>query len=85
LFGALLFTVAALFWSLYLVWSPVGADVISGLQGRYFVGLLPIAIFLTSQVAAMIGRRRMLTLLLFALALFLIVNLVEGIDYRYYD
>jgi uncharacterized membrane protein len=82
--GALFCTVAALFGSLYLVWSPVGADVVSGLQGRYFVGLVPFAIFLVSQVAATIGRRRMLTVLLVALAVFLIVNLVKGIDYRYY-
>ncbi|MCP9318838.1 DUF2142 domain-containing protein [Acetobacter persici] len=27
--------------SLYVIWSPVGSDVISGIQGRYFLPLLP--------------------------------------------
>lgn len=28
--------------SMYLTWTPVGSDTISGVQGRYFIGLLPL-------------------------------------------
>ena len=28
--------------SMYLTWTPVGSDVINGVQGRYFIGFLPL-------------------------------------------
>jgi uncharacterized membrane protein len=28
--------------SMYLTWTPVGSEVINGVQGRYFIGLLPL-------------------------------------------
>ncbi|WP_025885745.1 DUF2142 domain-containing protein [Asaia prunellae] len=40
---AVLLSVGAVFFSLYVIWTPVGAPVIDGVQGRYF---LPIAPFL---------------------------------------
>jgi len=40
---AILLAVGAVFFSLYVIWTPVGAPVIDGVQGRYF---LPIAPFL---------------------------------------
>ncbi|WP_242223954.1 DUF2142 domain-containing protein [Bacillus cereus group sp. BfR-BA-01380] len=35
--------------SLYLTWSEVGADAISGLQGRYFLPILPIILFILNE------------------------------------
>ncbi|MGG0237128.1 DUF2142 domain-containing protein [Bacillus rhizoplanae] len=35
--------------SLYLTWSEVGADFISGLQGRYFLPILPIILFMFNE------------------------------------
>lgn len=40
---AMLLAVGAVYFSLYVIWNPVGAPVIDGVQGRYF---LPIAPFL---------------------------------------
>jgi uncharacterized membrane protein len=81
---ALVLTVTALFISLYLVWSPVGADVITGLQGRYFVGLLPFAVFGACQAAVAIGRRRAVNLLMLALAVFVIFSVIRALELRYY-
>lgn len=36
---------ALVFASLYLVWSAVGADIVSGVQGRYFIPMLFLAVF----------------------------------------
>jgi uncharacterized membrane protein len=36
-------TAMLIFLALYQVWSPVGDDSISGIQGRYFITLLPLA------------------------------------------
>ncbi|CAG9612584.1 hypothetical protein BACCIP111899_01761 [Bacillus rhizoplanae] len=35
--------------SLYLTWSEVGADFINGLQGRYFLPILPIILFMFNE------------------------------------
>ncbi|WP_020063186.1 DUF2142 domain-containing protein [Bacillus sp. 123MFChir2] len=35
--------------SLYLTWSEVGAEFISGLQGRYFLPILPIVLFIFNE------------------------------------
>lgn len=35
--------------SLYLTWSEVGADFISGLQGRYFLPVIPIVLFIFNE------------------------------------
>jgi uncharacterized membrane protein len=43
---------AAIFISQYLVWTPVGSTALEGVQGRYFVPLIPLAI------TVMAGRSR---------------------------
>jgi uncharacterized membrane protein len=77
-------TVLALFLSLYAVWSPVGAGVIGGLQGRYFIGLLPFAILAISQTALAVGRRRSLAFLTLLLGLFVLASIFRAIVARYY-
>ena len=42
--------VFAIYFSQYLAWSPVGADGIAGVQGRYFIPLLPFLAFALPQV-----------------------------------
>lgn len=34
----------AIFLSLYLIWTPVGAQIVEGVQGRYFLPLLPMVL-----------------------------------------
>jgi uncharacterized membrane protein len=46
-----LINVLVIFTSLYLIWNPVGTDIIDGLQGRYFVpiGILVFLIFYNNR------------------------------------
>jgi uncharacterized membrane protein len=85
IFAAIVLTTGALFFSLYAVWSPVGADAISGLQGRYFLGLLPFLIVGVSQTAALVGREGLVKGLVLALALVFIYNIYRAVDLRYYE
>ena len=84
LLAAVLLTAASLFFSLYAVWTPVGKDTIDGLQGRYFLGLLPFAIVCLSQAAAAIGRERLFKALLTGVALLVLFNIVRAVTLRYY-
>lgn len=77
-------TIATLFLSLYIVWTPVGYEEVLGLQGRYFIGLLPFAIFAVSQFALIIGRRRFINGMVAVLAVILVYNMYRTIDLRYY-
>jgi uncharacterized membrane protein len=81
--GALAFTVLFIFLSLYAVWSPVGGDMVHGLQGRYFIGLLPFLILLVSQAAAVMGRQRLATLILLVVALMVLYNIYRAIEFRH--
>lgn len=84
LYATVAATIACLFLSLYIVWTPVGYPQVLGLQGRYFIGLLPFTIFAVSQHALIIGRRRFLNAMFVVLAIILIYNMYRTIDLRYY-
>jgi uncharacterized membrane protein len=84
LWCALLGTVGALAVSLYAVWSPVGAGVIGGLQGRYYIGLLPFAILGVSQTALFVGKGRFLQGLALAVGLILVASIFSAVESRYY-
>ena len=84
LFGSALLTVAFLFGSLYVAWNEVGDDIILGLHGRYFVGLLPFLMFGASQLTLTVGKRRLATILLSFLAVFLLMTSSWSIYQRYY-
>src|SRR5581483_9190523 len=84
IFATVAATIACLFLSLYIVWSPVGAKEVLGLQGRYFVGLLPFTIFAVSQTALIVGQRRFVQLMVLLLAVILVYNMYRTIDLRYY-
>lgn len=77
-------TVVSLFVSLYAVWSPVGGDIVLGLQGRYFAGLVPFAVLGLAQLAARIGKMRFVRIAIVIGALLLFVNIINSIDVRYY-
>ena len=76
--------VGVLFASLYAVWSPVGARIVDGLQGRYFVGLLPFAFYSVSQLAALAGKRRFLSALAIPAVAILLWDTYRAIDLRFY-
>lgn len=84
LFGVVAATIATLFLSLYLVWTPVGQDEVLGLQGRYFIGLLPFTMLAVSQLALMAGRRAFVIAMAIVLLCIMFYNMVSAIDLRYY-
>lgn len=81
--GAIVLTVLFVFLSLYAVWSPVGGDTVFGLQGRYFVGLLPFVILLVSQAAAVLGKERLARAMLVGVALMVLYNIYRAIEARH--
>ena len=85
LWAAMLVTTGSLFFAMYAVWSPVGADTISGLQGRYFIGLTPFAMLAVSQTAAMAGTGRAWKLLTAGAAVFILISSIVAIQHRYYS
>jgi hypothetical protein len=42
-----------IFVALYLTWTPVGMDRVDGIQGRYFIPLLPVLLFVVPGVEAL--------------------------------
>lgn len=55
---ALLAATALIFVSQYLIWTAVGATVIEGVQGRYFLPLLPAAALMVAGLASPAPRLR---------------------------
>lgn len=53
-----LLTAAGVFGALYLDWTPVGADFVQGVQGRYFLPLLPIALLGFGPARASVSAAR---------------------------
>ncbi len=84
LFATIALTALSLFFSLYAVWTPVGINIIDGLQGRYFLGLLPLSIFLISQVVVYFGRRQAAMGLLTIVGVVLLFNMYRAVMLRYY-
>lgn len=77
-------TIVMLFVSLYAVWSPVGNGSVDGLQGRYFIGLLPFLAYGLSQLAIRVGRLRFVQAVIVAATIGVFANIVRTLDLRYY-
>ncbi len=84
LWAAIFVTAGSLFFSMYAVWSPVGAPIISGLQGRYFLALAPFGMLAVSQTAGVLGAERSQKLLAVAVAAAMLLSIVIAIHNRYY-
>jgi uncharacterized membrane protein len=82
--GVVVLTVLSLVASLYVVWTPVGADRIEGVQGRYLIGLMPLAVFGIGQLSALVGRQRLLNAVIVLFLPVVLYNLYRAIDLRYY-
>ena len=46
----LLASIELIFVALYLTWTPVGMDRVDGIQGRYFLPLLPVLLFVVPEI-----------------------------------
>ncbi len=84
LFLTIVGTAALLFLSLYLVWTPVEGKEVLGLQGRYFIGLLPFVMFAMSQLALSIGKQRFMNAMILIFICIVLYNMYRAVDLRYY-
>ncbi len=85
LFFIIISTTFIIFVSQYLSWSPVGSPVIHGVQGRYFLVILPLFIFAITQFAINIGKRNFYTLLEIGFIAFLFIDILFNIYNRYFN
>ncbi len=84
LFATIALTAASIFFSLYAVATPVAGKIVQGLQGRYFVGLLPLLVLLASQAGAAFGRERCVKALLVGVTSVVLYNIGRAVELRYY-
>jgi uncharacterized membrane protein len=82
---ALLTCILGVFAALYLRWSPVGSEMVDGVQGRYFIPLIPLLTFLVPSVSERVATKIKITLIvvtLFPLMSTVLMNIL--IVERYY-
>jgi uncharacterized membrane protein len=84
LWGSVLGTALALFLAAYLFWTPVATDLVEGLQGRYFLVLLPVFFIAVAQLMVAVGRERLISGFLVVGALIVLRNIYHAIDLRYF-
>ena len=82
--AAVLGTAAGVIGSAYASFTPVGSESIWGMQGRYFVILIPFAFWAAAQLRVLVGWQRMLQALLVVAAAIVVWNVYRAIDLRYF-
>lgn len=71
--------------SFYFTWSPVGAKIIDGVQGRYFLVFFPFLVFWLKLLHDKIGGVKFRNLLLGLGMGFISYQILSTTYYRYYD
>lgn len=80
----LLLSVGFLFLSTYLLWSSVGADIINGIQGRYFLVLVPLGLVCFSAfLRGFLSSKKLRVGLVLAVLILLLFKTVNIILLRY--
>lgn len=73
-------TIYGIFLAQYIYGSPVAAKVVRGVQGRYFIIMIPYAIWLATSLWSRFGKKVLLPVMLLV-----IVSLLGSVGYRYYN
>lgn len=72
--------------AMYLVWSPVGDKSVEGIQGRYWLLLVPLWLVLIGRLAAWIREKRWFRNLVLGLVLAgVVANIGQSLWARYFD
>lgn len=82
-FGILSITTAGIFFALYLCFTPVGADIVKGVQGRYFMPIAPL-FFLLFYNKKLHFRIKYLEILLICFTVISLANSLYVILGRFY-
>jgi len=81
----LFLTIGFLFGSMYLTWNTVGATVIAGVQGRYFLILFPyFIIFISLLIKLFESSKKFRAVIIVLFIVFLLVEILYAIYNRYY-
>lgn len=67
--------------SFYIFFTPVGANSVTGIQGRYFLGLLPYVAIVAASLIKIFDHKKLLILLLICLSF----SIATSVYHRYYD
>lgn len=78
-------SVVLIFVSLYLYWTPVGKEVISGVQGRNLLPLIPFFFLFIAEIKNLISHNIKGPIFYFSLVVLLLMSITSTIFYRYYD
>lgn len=77
------------FWSIifafYFGWTGAGKELVEGVQGRYFLVLVPFLLFFINQLALLIGKKRFYLLFVFIVLMTITSDWYKSIYSRYYD
>ena len=78
-------TIGAVFGGLYLTWNTVGATVIAGVQGRYFLILSPyFVVFISLLIKLFESNKKFRTVIIVLFVVFLLIEILYAIYNRYY-
>lgn len=81
-----IFTAFAILVALYSYWTPVGNNMISGIQGRYFLPILPFfSLWLSKTISLIRHSRKLRSILLIFASLIFIYHIASTIYHRYWD
>ncbi len=72
------------FLAMYLFWTPVGYTQVLGVQGRYFLLLLPFVLLLIHQLFVNIGKRKIEIFLMWLFIFFISSQSLMTVYLRYY-
>lgn len=79
-------SIIAIFGTMYLIWTPLGMTTISGVQGRYFLPLLPyLGVTLAYLYQVVLSRKNIHFWLTLIMMLILVAILAFHVYRRYYD
>ena len=84
--AVVLVSAAAIVTTIYIVWNPVGAGGIEGVQGRYFIpfGPLLLLLFYNRKISPLVEKIRVLRAALIAFSAFTLVFGLAALLSRYY-
>lgn len=85
LFSFLLLSFVLLEFIFYINWTDVAGEVVEGVQGRYFMVLLPFVMLFASDLYKKLSRRKIEILILVIVLLKIVFSTVDSIQKRYYD
>lgn len=82
----ILLSVFVIFTTMYLMWSPVGANIITGLNGKYFISLvLPALLLFWNKKTGLSKYEDVIKILIFVAVILILLSSDLSLLHRFYD